>query len=101
MTLKDIIFEPHNDMSAEDKGIVTEHNNLIKQENYDDATSLLNNNDYKKGFRASLFNSIQNKLLALEIYLLNEYVAESDEFYSITEPTEEQMEGKTFWMQIY
>ncbi len=101
MNLRDIVFEPHSDMSAEDVEIVTQHDNLIKQEKYDDATALLNENKYKKGFRASLFNSIQNKIRALEIYLLNEYVAEDDEFYSFTEPTEKQMENKTFWIQIY
>lgn len=101
MNLRDIVFEPHNDMSAEDVDIVTQHDNLIKQKRYDDATFLLNNNNYKKGFRASLLNSIQNKILALEIYLLNEYVANTDEYYSFTEPTKEQMKNKTFWIQIY
>ncbi len=31
MNLRDIVFEPHNDMSAEDVDIVTQHDNLIKQ----------------------------------------------------------------------
>lgn len=101
MELKDMIFTPHNDMGAEDTDIVTQHKNLIDSGNYSDATTLLNNNDYQKGFRASLFNSIQNKIRTLQEYLLNELVADEDEFYSYDEPTAEQMDGKTFWIKPY
>lgn len=96
-----MIFTPHNDMGAEDTDIVTQHKNLIDSGNYSDATTLLNNNDYQKGFRASLFNSIQNKIRTLQEYLLNELVADEDEFYSYDEPTAEQMDGKTFWIKPY
>ena len=101
MELKDMIFTPHNDMGAEDTDIVTQHKNLIDSGNYSDATTLLNNNNYQKGFRASLFNSIQNKIRTLQEYLLNELVANEDEFYSYDEPTAEQMDGKTFWIKPY
>ncbi len=101
MKLKDIVFEPHNDMSANDIELINQHSKLIKQNKYNDATTLLNDNKYEKGFRASLFNSIQNKIRALEVYLLNEFIADTDEFYSFIEPTEEQMKDKTFWIQIY
>ena len=101
MKEKDIIFEPHNDMSADDIEIVTQHNNLIKSGNYSDATALLDNNNYQSGFRASLFNSIQNKIRTLQEYLLNEFAADEDEFYSYDEPTAEQMDGKTFWIKPY
>ena len=101
MELKDMIFTPHNDMGAEDTDIVTQHKNLINSGNYSDATTLLNDNDYQKGFRASLFNSIQNKIHTLQEYLLNEFVANDDEFYSYDEPTAEQMDGKTFWIKPY
>lgn len=101
MKLKDIIFEPHNDMSADDIELINQHSKLIKQNKYNDATALLNDNKYEKGFRASLFNSIQNKIRALEVYLLNEFIADTDEFYSFIEPTEEQMKNKSFWIQIY
>ena len=96
-----MIFTPHNDMGAEDTDIVTQHKNLIDSGNYSDATTLLNNNNYQKGFRASLFNSIQNKIRTLQEYLLNELVANEDEFYSYDEPTAEQMDGKTFWIKPY
>lgn len=100
---RDIVFEPHNDMSADDINIVQQHDNLIKQNSYDDATALLNSNKYTKGFRASLFNSIQNKMRKLEEFLLNEFVAESDELYSFEEPTIEFMEENnyTYWIQPY
>ena len=101
MELKDMIFTPHNDMGAEDTDIVTQHKNLIDSGNYSDATTLLNNNDYQKGFRASLFNSIQNKIRTLQEYLLNELVADEDSYYSYDEPTAEQMDGKTFWIKPY
>ena len=101
MELKDIVFSPHNDMSNEDTDIVTQHKNLIDSGNYSDATTLLNDNDYQKGFRASLFNSIQNKIRTLQEYLLNEFAANEDEFYSYDEPTAEQMDGKTFWIKPY
>lgn len=101
MELKDMIFSPHNDMSAEDTEMVTQHKNLIDAGNYSDATTLLDNNDYQKGFRASLFNSIQNKIRSVQEYLLNEFVADDDTYYSFTEPTNEQMNGKTWWIQPY
>ena len=88
-------------MSAENTDIVTQHKNLIDSGNYSDATTLLNDNNYQKGFRASLFNSIQNKIHTLQEYLLNEFVANDDEFYSYDEPTAEQMDGKTFWIKPY
>ena len=103
MELKDMIFTPHNDMGAEDTDIVTQHKNLIDAGNYSDATTLLNNNNYQKGFRASLFNSIQNKIRTLQEYLLNTFVAEDNEYYSYTEPDPEFMKvnGYEFWSQLY
>lgn len=101
MKMKDIIFAPHNDIEANDMNIVLEHENLIKEYNYSGATTLLDNSDYKKGFRASLFNSIQNKIRELQLYLLNEFVAEDDEVYKLTEPTDEEMNEKTWWIQPY
>ena len=103
MEQKDIVFEPHNDMSAEDIEIVNQHKNLIGTGNYSDATTLLDNNNYQKGFRASLFNSIQNRLRSVQEYLLNQFVAEDDEYYSYEEPTAEFMEENNYiwWIQPY
>ncbi|MDE7354994.1 MAG: hypothetical protein K2O06_18400 [Acetatifactor sp.] len=101
MKPKDILFEPQNDTGTHDSSIVAQNRSLLLQNRYSDATSLLNDNSFKKGFRASLFNLIQNKIRALEIYLLNEFAASPDELYSMTEPTEEQMADRKFWLQIY
>ena len=103
MELKDIVFSPHNDMSNEDTEIVTKHKNLIDSGNYSDATTLLDDNNYQKGFRASLFNSIQNKIRTLQEYLLNEFAADEDSYYSYDEPDAEFMEanGYKFWIKPY
>lgn len=103
MELKDIVFAPHSDMEIDDAEIASEHENLIKKNKFDDATALLNNSDYKKGFRASIFNSMQNKIRKIQEYILNECVAGSDEYYSYEEPNSEFMEENnyTFWMKIY
>ena len=103
MELKDVVFSPHNDMSAEDIEIVNRHKNLINTGNYSDATTLLNDNDYQKGFRASLFNSIQNKIRTVQEYLLNSFVANDEEYYSYEEPSEGFMRenGYNFWIKLY
>lgn len=103
MELKDIVFEPHNDMSADNIEIVTQHENLIKTEKYSDAITLLDNEDYQEGFRASLFNYTQNKIHKLQEYLLNTFVAESDTYYSYEEPSEDFMKenGYLYWCKPY
>ena len=101
MEIKDIVFEPHSDMSSDDIELVKQHDDLIKQTSYDNATALLNNSNYNKGFRASLLNSFQNKLRKFEEFLLNEFVADDDTLYKFTEPTAEEMENKTWWIQPY
>lgn len=101
MDFTNVNFVPHNDMHPDDIDLVEQHKNLIESKNLSGATTLLDDNDYQKGFRASLFDSIEKKLQQIQIYLLNKYVAEPDEFYSIEEPSEELMEGKTYWIQPY
>lgn len=101
MNILDFAFKPHNDMDADNQDIVLQHNKKIKKGQYNAAVSILNENNYHDGFRASLFNSIQNKIRSYQIYLLNEFNAEPDELYSLTEPTQEQMQSKKFWIQPY
>lgn len=97
----DFGFVPHSDTSPDELSILEEHKNLIKQNNYSDAATLLDNNDFKKGFRASLFNVIEKKIQDIEIYLLNKIVAEPDELYSITEPSTEEMKDKVYWIKPF
>ena len=103
MKLSELTFVPHSDVGANEIDIVNQHKNLIDTGNYSDATTLLDNNDYQKGFRASLFNSIQNRLRSVQEYLLNQFVADDDEYYSYEEPTAEFMEENNYiwWIQPY
>ena len=43
MELKNIVFEPHSDMSADDIDLVKQHDNLIKQKTIVDLRNILNN----------------------------------------------------------
>lgn len=103
MTLNNISFVPHGDADVDNMPLVETHKNLISNGNYSDATSFLDNNGYSKGMRASLFNSIQNKMRTLETHLLNTFNPEKDVYYSDTEPTSDFMEanGYKFWRKPY
>lgn len=100
MTENDLKFIPHSDMSIEDQTIVNEHQNLIKNNQLSDATTLLENNNYNKGFRASLFNNMQDKVHMIQEYLLNKEVVEyiPDEVVSDTEPVNSE---SVFWLADY
>ena len=99
MELSELTFVPHSDVGANEIDIVNQHKNLINSGNYSDATALLNNENFEKGVRASLLNSIQNKIRKLQLYLLNEYLSEKDTYYSDEEPSLEFMKenGYKFW----
>lgn len=99
MEINDILFTPHSDAGISDNAVQTQHKNFIENGEFSKASALLENASFSKGFRASFLNSLQNKIRKLQLYLLNEFVASSDEFYSDTEPTEEEMNGKTIWVQ--
>lgn len=101
MELSELTFAPHSDVGANEIDIVNQHKNLINSGNYSDATALLNNENFEKGVRASLLNSIQNKIRKLQLYLLNEFVAEKDEYFALEEPDITFMEenGYTHWIQ--
>ena len=101
MTKDDIAFVPHSDMDIDGAAINGEHKKLIKQGDYSDATALLNEQGYNKGFRASLFNSLQNKINTLQNYMQNEYTTENNSYYSDTEPTDEEMGSARYWVSIY
>jgi hypothetical protein len=99
MEYKDIVFEPLNDVGANELDIVNEHEQLLNNNDFDDAATLLSST--KTGFKASLFNYIQERLRALEVFILNEFVAEQGEYYSYNEPNIEEMpEDAVFFIQI-
>lgn len=101
MEIKDFSFVPHSDVGANELQVVKQHENLIKNNQYSDATALLNNKNIQKGARASLFNSLQEKIKKLQLYFLNQYVATDEDYFSTEEPTAEFMQenGYKFWIQ--
>lgn len=98
MTIDDINYEPHSDAEIDDMATVHEHNVLYNENKFSDATTLLETKQYKKGIVASLFNLMEQKLRNIQIFLLNKQAA-PDELYSFTEPTDEQMQEKMFWIK--
>ena len=61
------------------------------------------NDNLDEKIKKSVLDKIEEKVINLKIKLLNKYVASSDEYYSLTEPSEELMTElhKTFWIQPY
>lgn len=100
LNANDYKFTPLSDVTISDGTLAEQHKNLIEHDQFSDATDLLDNNDFEKGYRASFFNTMATKIRNLQIYLLNK-LASPEEYYSLTEPTEEQMENKIFWIQPY
>lgn len=102
--MSDIIlndFKPviHNGTGVDEEALWKQHENLINEGNYSDATALIKNNNLD-GVTASLFNSYEEKLDRLERYL------QTKEFYdpyvySSEEPDAAEMEGKMIWQQEY
>lgn len=101
MTISDISFVPHSDMSADDTATVLAHKNLIDSNHLKEAAALLEHENYQKGYRASLFNSIEKKLQAIQLYLLNKKAMETEEMVSDMEPAPEEMGSKIFWITQY
>lgn len=99
MEREELIFIPHSDTGVSELEIIKQHNNLIENSQYEEAATLLNDHQFTKGVRASLFNSITEKIRKIQLYLLNEFVAEPYEYYSDTEPTEKEMGDKIIWVQ--
>ena len=97
MTKDDLKFTPHSDMSLSDQEIVNQHQNLIKNNQLSDATVLLDNKGYDKGFRASLFNNMQDKVRMIQEHLLTKEAEDKEEIISSTEPTEDY----AFWLVDY
>ena len=103
MTKNDLVFVPHNDINGDKISLVEQHNNLIETKNYSSATALLDNNNISEGVRALFLNKLQNKIRTIQLYLLNEFVANDDEYFSDTEPDTTFMveNGYTHWLKPY
>ena len=91
-------FTPYSDVEISDKESIEFHNNYVQNGYYEEAITLADSELSGKGFRASFFNAIENKIKEFQVYLLNKTAA-PDEYYSLTEPTEEEMKNKLFWLK--
>ena len=95
-------FELHSDIAISNEETITSHESYIQQNLYLEAKTVVDNDTTmnNKGFRASMFNIINQKIQELQIYLLNKK-AQPYEYYSLTEPTIEFMEqnGYTMWIK--
>lgn len=100
MVESDFTFVPLSDVSLNDKELIEQHNNYANGGSYTEAVNLLDNNNFQKGFRASIFNTLRTRLQTIAVYLLN-LTAEPDELYSLTEPTLEEMGDKKYWIQPF
>lgn len=101
MNRSDFSFQPHSDMNADSESVVRRHAEKIKEKCYSAAVSILDESGYQDGFRASLFQSLQDRIRRFQIYIMNQFNDDPDIYFSLNEPTPEQMEGKKFWIQPY
>ncbi len=101
MTKTEISFVPHSDMELEDVSVVLAHKNLIGNNHLGEATALLEQENYQKGYRAALFRSIEQKLQTIQLHLLNKGLKEIEEYISDTEPTSEEIGERAFWVSPY
>lgn len=99
MDKKDLNFVPFSDTALSDMDLVNQHKELVNNGRYAEASTLMNQN-YSKGFKASLINGIIKKVQTIGLYLLN-LTANPEEYYSIEEPDPEWMaeNGKIFWIK--
>lgn len=93
-------FVPLSDTTASEMPRVKQHEELIYEGKYSDAVKLLDDNNHQSGFRASLFNTIIERLEILSEYL-PDVKPESEEYDSDEEPESTSMNGKKFWIQPY
>ncbi len=99
MDKSELYFKPHSDAGGDEIDVINQHKKLVDNGQFEEATALLETEQFDKGVRASLLNSIQNKIRKLQLYLLNEFSPNQNVYYSDEEPTLEFMEenGYTIW----
>lgn len=98
MALSDYYPTLRNDISIDDKDIYDQHTNLIKNKKYQEAATLLSNNNQIDSVTASLLNSWEQKIYSL-CQIKKEYYNQI--ITKQTEPTESEMKDKVIWQQEY
>lgn len=99
MKYQDIVFTPYSDIGVNERDSINKHQEHINSNNYNGAASVANKTG--KGFTASFFNAIRDRIRSFETFLLNKFVAEPGEYYSYNDPNEEEMpEGTELFIQI-
>lgn len=101
MTNTELSFVPHSDMGLHDAAIVLAHKDMIDSNHLTEATALLEQENYQKGYRASLFCSMEQKLQMIQLHLLNKGFKEAEEYISDTEPVPEEIGNRIFWISPY
>lgn len=100
MTKDDLIYVPHNFPELKNEELLIQHNNLLDSNQYSSATDLLNQNTQIEGFRAGIFNTIEEKIVFTEAHLETK-IKDELFLYKETEPTNEEMSEKINWSQPF
>lgn len=87
---------PLSDIDIDDIQIIDSYNEKINEDKFTEAVQILDNESFDKGIRASNLDKIRTNIVALETKLLS-LTPNIDTYYSVEEPTDEQMENKIFW----
>lgn len=89
---------PISDIDIDDLSLVETYKGKINENNFTDAVKILNGVSFEKGIRADVVDKIRTSILSLEAVILN-LTADDDTYYSVDMPTDEQMNGKKFWVR--
>ena len=100
MNDSDMKYIPHSAVKLRDIDLYNRHRQLIAWKRPKDAADLIKETKESGAFTASLFNSLEQKIIYVET-LLEKMESIPRTMISDIEPTDEEMNGKFFWEQEY
>ena len=100
MNEPNMIFMTHSSARLRNVELRNRHKQLIEQKKLVDAANLIKDRKDVDAFTASLFNSLEQKIVYVES-LLSEMEAKQYTVVSQDEPSDSEMDGKFFWEQEY